>query len=178
MREVHNNLYESASVRVESASVRVAVRRRGFTILEVALAMFMGTIFALLFFTNLVGYRNRSDFEATEKKIAAVLREAQSRASARSSSTTWGVRFENSTNTTPFYALFHGTYGTSTRVGYYSLPASVAYVTSSLNAGSSTEVTFSQITGAASASTTIVIQMRSGGATSTIRVSTSGAVSY
>ncbi len=152
--------------------------RGGFTILEVMLVMVVGAILAGILFSGLVGYRNRNDFTNTSSKIAALLREAQSSSFARSSSTAWGVHFENSTSTTPFFALFSGTYGTSTRVGYYALPTSVAYVTSSLASGATQEITFTQITGAASASTTVTIQMRSSGASSTIAVASSGVVSY
>jgi type II secretory pathway pseudopilin PulG len=152
--------------------------RAGFTVLEVSLVIFIGAMLAALLISSLTGFRNRNDFDDTSKKMAALLREAQSRSLARASSTAWGVHFENSTSTTPFYALFSGTYGTSTRVGYYPLPPSVSYVTSSLNTGSSTEITFAQITGAASASTTIVIKMSASGVSSTIAVASSGAVRY
>ena len=153
-------------------------RRAGFSILEALLVMFVGAILAAILFPGLAAYRNKNELSSTAKQIAATLREAQSRAGARASSTTWGVHFENSTSTYPFFSLFYGTYATSTRVGYYKLPASVSYVTSTLGAGSSTEVTFSQVVGAPSASTSVSIIMRSGDSSSTISVASSGAVSY
>lgn len=163
---------------MEQVARNLVTSRAGFSILETVLVLFVGAILAGILFSGLVGHRNRSELSNTARQVAATLREAKSKAGARASSTAWGVHFENSTSTYPFFTLFYGTYATSTRVGYYKLPASIAYVTSTLDTGSSTEVTFSQITGAPSASTSVSIITRSGDASSTISVASSGAVTY
>ncbi|MBI2623599.1 MAG: prepilin-type N-terminal cleavage/methylation domain-containing protein [Candidatus Liptonbacteria bacterium] len=185
MEQVTRNMEKPASGRKGTGSsslvpcpLSLVTSRRGFTVLEVMLVVFVGAIFAALLFTSMWGFHNRTEFEDASKKMAAVLREAQSRSLARASSTSWGVHFENSTGTTPFFALFYGSYATATSIGYYALPTSALYATSSLASGATRDVTFTQITGAASASTTITILMRAGTASSTIAVASSGVVSY
>ncbi|MCR4328137.1 MAG: hypothetical protein NUV53_01330 [Patescibacteria group bacterium] len=153
-------------------------RRAGFSIIEITLVIFIGAMFAGLLFTGLWGYKNRNDFDTTTQEIVAVLREAQSLSAARASSTTWGIHFENSTTTAPFFAIFSATYGTSTRTGYYRLPPSVVYVSSSIAQGDSKEIIFSQITGFLSAADSVVLQNISGSTSSTISITTNGVVTY
>jgi len=140
--------------------------------------LFIGAILAAFLFTGLFGFQSRTEFEDTIKRVTATLREAQSRSLSRASSSVWGVHFENSTSTTPFYVLFYGTYTTSTRVGHYPLPKTVSYTTSSLGSGATKEITFAQITGLASTATSVIIQTKSGSASTTISINASGAVSY
>lgn len=158
------------------------MRRRkdsGTTIIELVLVIGMIAILATVFLVNLQGRKGKTELTTTTQQIAALLREAQSRSVAQSSGTSWGVHFENSTTTASFYALFNGTYSTSSRIGYYRLPATVNYSTSSLASGASKEVTFTQITGTASASTSITIfSVTDMSQSSTISVASSGAVGF
>lgn len=158
------------------------MRRRkdsGTTIIELVLVIGLIGILATIFLVNLQGRKGKTELTTTTQQITALLREAQSRSVAQSSSTSWGVHFENSTTTIPFYALFGGTYSASSRIGYYRLPATVNYSTSSLASGANREITFTQITGTASASSSITIFSTTDlSQSSTISVASSGAVSF
>ncbi len=152
---------------------------KGTTLVELIIVVALISILAVFSFFTLLQRKGQNDFDNAGQSMAAMLREARSRSVSQSSSTSWGVHFENSTTTTPFYALFPGSYATATIIGYYRLPTTVGYVTSSLASGASKEITFSQITGLASQSTSIAIYSLSNSAnSSTINVASSGAVSY
>lgn len=156
-------------------------KRHGFSLVEIILVSAIIGILAAVSITNLVGRRGREELNSTTRKIVSLLREAQSRSISQASSTAWGVHFENSTSTAPFYALFASTYASNTVVGYYSLPSSIRYATSSIAQGSSLNVSFAQITGLPLNSASIVLELVSGGrvsASSTIVVQNSGAISY
>jgi type II secretory pathway pseudopilin PulG len=147
--------------------------------LETVLVVGMITALAVIGVLNLAGRRGQTEFDSAVRQITALLRDAQVRSVAQASDQGWGVHFENSTTTPAFYALFFGTYSATTTVGYYRLPASVAYDSASLAPGASREVTFAQITGAASTSTSVTVYLVTRPAvSSTIAVSLSGAVNY
>jgi Tfp pilus assembly protein FimT len=155
--------------------------RRGFSMVELLVVFALAILLGIIMVPNLSSWRNRTDFDSTVRQIATILREAQSRSMAQASSTSWGVRFENSTTTAPFYALFATSYGAGTTIGYYRLPVSVRYSTSSLAQGSSINITFAQITGLPSATTSIMLELTAGSrqiATSTITVSANGSINY
>jgi Tfp pilus assembly protein FimT len=129
----------------------------GATLVEMIVVMAIIAIITAVAVADLARRRSQSgELDGTRKQMVALLREAQSRSVQQASSTSWGVHFDNSV-TPPFYALFAGTYGTSSRVTYVRLPAGVAYVTSTVPASSTVNITFSQISGAVSASTSIGI---------------------
>lgn len=155
---------------------------RGFSFIEVVVVVAIIAVVATIALTNLSGRRSRTELLGARQQVATLLREAQARSVAQASSTSWGVRLENSTTTTPFYALFFGSYATSTRVGYYRLPSSVRYATSSLPPGSIVDVVFSQITGLPSTSTAIVLESIGGSGaavgSSTITVNANGSIAY
>ena len=157
-----------------------AARRWGITMIEILITVAIAAILMGVSIVNLYGFRNRTDLSNTTRTIGAALREAQSRAIAQASSSAWGVHFENSTTTRPFYALFISTtYSATSTVTRAPLPLTVAYVTSSLALGAARDVTFAQLTGAPSASTSIVIAITgNGSASATIAVASSGAITY
>ncbi len=158
-----------------------ARRRSGFSMIEILIVVAFTLVLAGTLAFNLVGYRNRTNLDSAAKQISALLRTAQSRSAAQESSAAWGVYLENSAAAPPFYALFRGTYSSSTTEGRYTLPAAVNYSTSSIAEGSSLEVTFAPISGAPSAAVSITLNLSAGGsiiATSTITVSSSGLVSF
>lgn len=154
--------------------------KRGFTLVELVITIALFAIIAVVGGVSLFGTQRKSTLTGTVQQIAALLREAQSDAMAGEQGTAWGVHFENATATAPFYSLFaSSTYSPQAIVGgYYRLPASVGYATSSLPAGAAVNITFSPITGTASASTSITLySLGSAAFSSTISIASSGAVS-
>ena len=154
-------------------------RRGGFGMIEIALAAALAIVLAIIIAPSFLGRRSSMELDGASGQIAALLREAQSRSAAGDRGSSWGVHFENTTATRPFYALFRGVYGTSTVAGLYSLPSAVGFSTSTLGSGSSTEIVFARISGLPSASFKISMFLLSDSRrSSTVRVATSGAVSY
>lgn len=154
--------------------------RKGTTLIELLIVIGIIGILASVTFLSLFGARKQNDLNGTSQNIAALLREARSRSVAQSLSTSWGVHFENSTATSPFYALFFSAeYGPTVTIGYYRLPSSVGYASLSIPSGSFKEVTFSQLNGLASVSTSVSIYLLASPTnSSTINIASSGAVSY
>lgn len=153
--------------------------QKGFTLIELLLTVGIIVLITGVAFLNLSPRRNAADLSNTAGQITAFLREAQNNAMAQAQGVAWGVYFSNVTSTAPFYALFSSSYSTSTTVSYARLPATVAYATSTLAVGATTSITFSQVVGTASASTTIGVYFISQSSqSSTISVASSGRVSY
>ena len=155
-------------------------KTKGFTVIELVLVLGIIAILSTVTFVGLSGRKSKTELDGVAKQMVSLLREAQSRAVSQSDSTVWGARFGNSTSTAPFYALFRGSsYSTSTERGHYALPSDMAYATSTIPTGSSTDIVFSQISGAASVSADIKIYLVSQpDSSSTISVGESGAINY
>lgn len=154
--------------------------QKGFSLIEIVIVLGVALILGAIFIPNLQGQRGVTELNITTKQMTALLREAQTKALLEASSTSWGVHFENSTSS-PFYALFSGTYTSSTVATRALLPQNVQYTTSSLPTGSVREIIFLQHTGRPASSSSIQIELKykTGNlTTSTISVSTAGAVSF
>ncbi len=152
---------------------------RAFSLVELLVVVAIMVVLATVALANLSSRKNSTDLTSASKQIAALLREAQSNAMAQEGGTVWGMHFENATATAPFFALFSSRYSPTTTVGFYRLPAGVAYQPATLPSGTSRDVTFAEITGAASASTSIGLYMPSNPAfSSTITIASSGAVLF
>lgn len=153
--------------------------RQAFSLVELLLVVAIMVILSTLLLPNLTNRRGQTEFDGTVRHMAALLREAQSKAQNGFQGTPWGVHFENQSGT-PFYAPF-GTavYTTSTQVGYFALPSSVAYVTSSIAVHASSNVVFLSGTGEPRGATSIRMSLVSMPSTSaTIIVASSGAVQF
>lgn len=154
----------------------------GFTLIEILVVVSVIAILSTIGLATLFGRRNRAGLESATSQIAATLREAQNRSVARENLASWGVHLDNGTSTAPFYALFYNTYSTSTVLIRQIFSNFVGYATSSIASGASQEITFAQITGLPSASTSIILQLTGGGnaiiATSAISISSSGLISF
>jgi len=151
----------------------------GFTLVELLVSVGIIVVISAVALTSLFQRRNRSEFENTIQQVTSLLREAHSKSVAQTSSTIWGVHFENATTTMPFFALFPTAYSPTGHTGYYRLPVLVRYATSSLAEGASLDVTFAQITGAPSTSTSVMFEFVSGNvviATSSVTVGASGLI--
>lgn len=155
------------------------MNRRGTTLFEIIIAIGLIAAISAVIFLNLLKRKGAGELEAATRQIVALLREAQSRSVSQSDGAGWGVHFENSTSTAPFYAIFRSAYSSENLVGYYRLPSVVGYATSSINFGASKEIIFTQINGAANASTSIkLLLLNDPSVSSTIYVASSGAVRF
>jgi type II secretory pathway pseudopilin PulG len=152
--------------------------RKGISIIETLIVVALIAIFGMVSLTNLLGRRGTNEFNGTVKQMGALLREAQSRAMSQASGTTWGVHFSNATSGA-FFALFAGpSYSTSTQRGYYKMPQTMAYTTSTIASGATKTVTFTQITGFTASTTIGLYSLRTASLSSTISIASSGAVAY
>jgi hypothetical protein len=129
-------------------------------------------------FVSLAGKRVNTDLTSTTQQIETLLRQAQTDSMTQKNDAVWGVHFSNSTSGRPFYALFSGSYATGTVAGQYFLPSAVAFQPAMLAPGATLDVTFSQVSGFASASTSIGLYMpnESASFSSLISVSSLGTV--
>ena len=157
---------------------------KGFTLIELLIGIGIIALIALGVRLNLLGGRSSADLTTATAEVATLLREAQSRSATQSQNVAWGVHFDNVATSTPFYALFYSAYTSATTIGRYPLPVDVQFSTSSVAAGSFLEVTFAQISGIPSASTSVNLLLTAGGRTSpminssTIFINSPGLISY
>jgi prepilin-type N-terminal cleavage/methylation domain-containing protein len=157
--------------------------KKGFTLIELIVVVAIIVIVSAIGLVSLLGKRSSTDLTSTTAEAVAMLREAESRSMAQAQGVSWGVRFGNPTSTAPFYAIFFSAYSSTTTVGYYRLPSTIGYTASSVPLGTSLDVTFSQITGLASASTTVKFSILNPSkslsvTSSTISITSSGVISY
>ena len=136
----------------------------GFTIIEILVVAAITVVVAVVVATSLVGRRSQAELDSAKRQITTLLRDAQQRSIGGEGGYAWGVHFENSASGPSFYGLFPSPYSTtSTTAGLYRLPPNVRYATSSVPFGGSLDVVFAPISGLPSASTTIVLELISGG---------------
>jgi prepilin-type N-terminal cleavage/methylation domain-containing protein len=154
-------------------------RRAGFTLFELLIVIVVGAVVSLVAIASLSNQRSRTDLDLTAKKMSAALRDAASRSIAQERGTSWGVRFENASGSRPFFAVFWGSYSTTTIAYRDALSPHVTYLTSTIPSGSAVTVTFSQLTGEASASTTIgLVLVARSDMRATLSIASSGAIAY
>ena len=184
-KKTRKNYSFSASEPIDEAKLHTFYilhsRNNGTTLVELLMVVAIITVITLVSFLNLFGRSGQTDLNNTTQQIRTLLGEARTKSVSQSSSTSWGVHFDNASATAPFYAMFYSqTYSTSTTVGYYNLPSNLVYATSSIPLGSSVDITFAQLSGQSSASASITIYVAGKGTynSSTINISSSGAVSF
>lgn len=156
----------------------VPSRFSGFTLIELLLVIGLTIVLAVTALIYFGGSRSSTELDATAKIAVSFLRESQSRSVSQASSSAWGVHFENSTSTAPFFSLFAGSYSSSTAISMYRLPASVFYTSSTLAAGGALNILFSTSTGGASVSSSIGFIFRQSSSTRIISVASSGVISF
>lgn len=152
--------------------------KKGFTLLELIITMAIIVALAIVVLPNFLGIPARgSTLISITEEMVSVLRTTQTESIDEAAATTWGVHFENSTSSGPFYATFSGnTYASSSNQTPYPLGGGVGYVSSSLPYGSSFDVVFSAVTGMASATTIQLCVLVNPSISSTITIGTTGLI--
>ncbi|MFH1246263.1 MAG: prepilin-type N-terminal cleavage/methylation domain-containing protein [Candidatus Liptonbacteria bacterium] len=155
--------------------------RKGFSLIELMMVIGIMAIVGFFVLPNLSGKRSATQLDLATKEIAAALREAQGRALAEASSSAWGVHLDNVVSSSPFFAVYAGTYNISSVTAREPLPSGIQFATTSVPEEGSRDISFGQATGRPQASTTVqlVLKIPAGNVTSTIiSVNAFGAVSY
>lgn len=141
-----------------------ASTKRGFSLIEVMIVAGIAVIISVVAFVSLSGRRNITQLNTAGQQVVTLLREAQGRSiSGSESGAAWGVHLDNVDTGKPFYALFRTAYVAANVVGQYPLPSNIRYATTSIAAGGSLDITFAQISGVPSTSTTITLELYRGG---------------
>lgn len=159
-------------------------RLQGFSLIESLVVIGVIGIISIVVLANLFTRKTRSTLDSTVQRVVATLREAESRSAAQEGATTWGVHFDNTTSTAPFYAIFQTSYSVANTIGYYRLPPDVSFATSSIAQGGSFNITFAQVSGLPSATSSITLNLLTGAASgavatsATITVNSTGLVSF
>ena len=154
-------------------------RRRGFSMIEIVVVVAIIVVLGVVGILSLGTRKGTTNLQDATKQIAAVLREAQNNSMSQSMGVAWGVRFANVTAPGPFFALFSSSYSASNTAGYYRMTDMVAYATSSLPVGSTTDIIFNQVSGSLAATRTISLYLPGQpDQSSTITVAPTGAVSF
>lgn len=153
--------------------------KAGFTILELVIVITLIAIIGSVIATGAFSYRGQKDLDSTTLRIASLLREMQARSMAQSSSTSWGVHFDNPATGQAFFSSFYSTYSTSTRSGLYLLSSSLGFSSSTVPVGGSINVTFNSFSGSTATTTAVKVYLKNKPqSSSTITIYSSGAVSY
>lgn len=130
--------------------------KNGFSLIELIIAsafFFLVGSMALVIMNN----QSRGALESDAHIILSRLADAQSRAIAGVDGTAWGIYFDNASTPT-VYALFQGTTYTGASSTYY-LSSSVEFGTPA--SGATTTTVFTKLTGRVSATSTIVVRLKS-----------------
>ncbi|MEN9341900.1 MAG: hypothetical protein RIQ54_156 [Candidatus Parcubacteria bacterium] len=155
------------------------LHQNGFTVVELMVIIGLIVIIAAFSFSQLAGRRASLDASTTAQKIVTALKDAQTKAITNERESDWGVRFVNNGSGNSFFAVYAQSYETSTVVMRYGLPVTVSYETSTVASNSFRDIVFYRLSGNPSASTTITINsIISGIESSTVRVASSGLISY
>ena len=153
-------------------------KRDGFSLIELFIVIGFAGVLVAAISVSLFSRKDTLELDRTARQMVATLRDAQNRSLNQQNNTSWGVRFENATNTRPFFALFKGsTYSQSSTVTQLPLPSNVFYATSTLPTSTPITIVFAQVTGRPSASTSIKLYLSTDGtASATVSVSPAGLV--
>lgn len=153
-------------------------KNKGFSLIELLTVLGIIVFIASASFLALSASRRKTNFDQVKVRIATLLSDAQNRSANQEGGLAWGVHFENGASEA-FYTLFSGAYSASSEKGHYALPSDVRYSTSSIAVGSFRDIMFKPVSGAASSSGSVAVEMSAAPFTSSsINVSASGVVSY
>jgi len=146
----------------------------GFTLIELVLTIGILSILAGIgVFSYANSYRiNLLNNSAEELTFLARL--AQQESISQKGSNAWGVRFDNTDSSSPFAAVFSGTYAPANVKEYYSFPTQL--LLSSPQAGNSATVIFAKLTGLPDATASVIFALRGSSILKTLTINEAGGV--
>lgn len=131
----------------------------GVTILEILLVMGIITILGGAAFSFYYGSENLIELEEEQNRIVSALREAKGNAVAIEQGYAWGVHFDNTDTSRPFFTVFSGvSYAGSGTTSTRYLSSEVEYEAPA--GGASSDVIFTKRTGTTTAAATITVRLR------------------
>jgi len=149
----------------------------GFSLLELLIVIGIMAILGTFLSLNLFGLSQRKNIDSDTQKIAYILRSAHDKSVEQESSSQWGVHFENPTTGTGFFAVFSGSYSSSSVSSRINLSSSDVFLNPSR--GNYLDVVFLKESGLPSSTSSIIIALDSNNAvSSTITILPEGQVKY
>jgi prepilin-type N-terminal cleavage/methylation domain-containing protein len=153
--------------------------KKGYTLVELLITMAILVALAVVILPNFLGLRaNGGQLIAVTEQLVSLLRNTQAQSMNQTSEAAWGIHFVNATNTRPYYVIFQGNSFASGTIqqAKYLIPGGIAYTTSTLAVGASTDVIFAPLSGAASATTIGFYLTASSSISSTVSIGSSGQI--
>src|SRR3989344_81370 len=125
--------------------------QKGFTILEIFIAITILLVLGSTVFAVFAVFQERTEISAASQELATVLKLAQSKTLASQNNTTYGV-YLNTAVTPNQYVLFQGsTYATRVPSSDLAYPLSKTVEFSDISLGGGSEVNFQKLTGSSTA---------------------------
>ena len=126
--------------------------KRGFTAIELVLAIGIVAVLSTLGTSNYVGYKNEETLNSTALRIAADLRGTIQRSQAQENGSQWGVHFQNGVGASDLYTIWYGTdYASALASGHtltsYYLPQTISFLDPAESSQSEKDVSFAKTTG-------------------------------
>lgn len=150
---------------------------KGFSLLELMLIMGILAIVSGIALLNLPGLRSRNALNFATDELVAHLRDAQQRAMSQDQSSQWGVHLAGIAGDADWYEIFYGAdYISGTKYARVPLPSNLKFLEPS--EGSSKDVIFFKITGAAASTSIRVSLIDNESVFNTISVTSAGVISY
>src|SRR3990167_2604508 len=151
-------------------------RSRGFTLIELLIVAGIMLVLAAVVFSNYAEIREERILEVEADKVVSITREVMERSKSQAEGSQWGIHFENPAGEgADFYEIWSGTsYPGSGPTTRYYLADYLRFQT--LAEGASTNIIFSKGTGLPTATSTIVVELRSGNGNETININQFGSI--
>lgn len=148
----------------------------GFTLLELLLVSAILAILGAIGFGLYYNFSLSIDLEEEQNRITGVLRQAKGSAMAVEQGYAWGVHFDNTDASSPFFTLFSGaSYAVSGTTTKYFLPRAVEFETPA--PAGTLDIIFTKRTGTTTAATTTVRLRSATSQKKNIAVSAQGLIS-
>lgn len=169
------SLYRRRGARFFIQSLCSWKKSAAFTLMELLIVIGITIVLAGIGISSYVGQQRAKLLESTTQEIVGYLRYAQQKSIAQEQGEQWGIHFENPASGNDFYALYTGTtYSSSIETRY--LPSGIIFTTPATE--NSVNVSFNKLTGTnySGTSQSLVIQLTTSSATTTISVSSQGLI--